>query len=114
MVKLPDNNSEKQREEIRKDVQFIHGRRIEGKKCQRYKYELKMARMNKNHILYRAALQDNFELVRNHPKKLTVDDCNIKDDDGNTPLYYAIYRNNPTFVKYLLSHGADPNLICDR
>ncbi len=56
MVKLPDTDSEKERQEIANDVRFIHGRRVEGKKAKRYKYEQKMARMNKNHILYRAAL----------------------------------------------------------
>lgn len=38
---------------------------------------------------------------------------NAQNHDGDTPLIYAINenKNNVTLVKYLLKHGANPNII---
>lgn len=42
----------------------------------------------------------------------TPDDANMKDEDGNTALYYASKHNNMKFVEYLMGLGADPNILC--
>ena len=36
-----------------------------------------------------------------------------RDDDGNTPLMYAIAFGNLELVRFLLEHGADPNVEVD-
>lgn len=36
-------------------------------------------------------------------------DVEIRNLNGATPLHYAVYYNNPVFVKIFLSYGADPN-----
>lgn len=40
-------------------------------------------------------------------KEVTVD---IRNLNGATPLHYAVYYDNPTFVKIFLAYGADPNV----
>jgi ankyrin repeat protein len=40
-------------------------------------------------------------------EEVTVDITNL---NGATPLHYAVYYNNPTFVKIFLTYGADPNV----
>lgn len=39
-------------------------------------------------------------------------DVNIKDADGNTPLYYACMNASVQLVYFLLSRGADPTTKC--
>ena len=39
-------------------------------------------------------------------------DCNIKDNFGNTPLYYCAKMNLHDFSEYLLYLGANPNTPC--
>ncbi len=39
-----------------------------------------------------------------------MSDVNIQDADGWTPLMYAAKSQSPVTSKYLLQHGADPNI----
>ena len=46
-------------------------------------------------------------------KELIAHGANVRaesEDDGSTPLYYAVYYNNAEIVKLLLAHKADPNV----
>ena len=38
----------------------------------------------------------------------------MTNEDGNTPIFYAVTRNNPQILRFLLKNGADPNMICER
>lgn len=42
--------------------------------------------------------------------KLSVDDLNIQDMDGWTPLYNASYEGHTEIVQLLVDNGADPNI----
>ena len=41
-----------------------------------------------------------------------TDDVNVKDEAGNTALFYAAQNCNQQFVDYLLKLGANPNIMC--
>ncbi len=56
-------------------------------------------------LMLAMGLKDNLEII----KKL-IDlkvDLNAKDNNNNTPLYYAVYLNNFLAVKLLIKNGAD-------
>lgn len=37
-------------------------------------------------------------------------DVNARDNQGHSPLFYAVYKGSPDAVAYLLDHGARPNV----
>lgn len=39
-------------------------------------------------------------------------DFTVKNNQGNTPLYFAVQKSRIEFVKFLLREGADPNFLC--
>ena len=63
----------------------------------------------KNSALMLAIIQKNNNLV----KALLENgaNTNVTDDNGWTPLAYAVERGNIHLVKLLLEHGADTNMI---
>lgn len=42
----------------------------------------------------------------------TEEDVNIKDSEGNTPLYYAAKNKHKEICQFLLDHGANVNQAC--
>ncbi len=52
-------------------------------------------------------------MILNSEKRIIPDDCNLMDNEGKTPLCYALYHNNIQFTKFLVSHGANINLVCE-
>ncbi|XP_047046190.1 ankyrin repeat and SOCS box protein 5-like [Lolium rigidum] len=55
-----------------------------------------------------AACNGQMEVCRYLVEVLRVD-VNSADDEGRTPLVYAVISENAPVVKYLLDHGADPD-----
>ena len=60
-------------------------------------------------ILHAAVKYHDFEFVKLFLETIVVD-INAKDDCGNAPLQYAIFRRNESIVKILVEHGADIHL----
>ncbi|KAM0847639.1 hypothetical protein ACQ4PT_054885 [Festuca glaucescens] len=59
-----------------------------------------------------AACNGQMEVCRYLVEVLGVD-VNSADDEGRTPLVYAVISENTPVVKYLLDHGADPDKADD-
>lgn len=62
-------------------------------------------------LLMRAAGEQHDRLVAALLENYPVD-VNRRDNNGNTPLMYAVggYKGDPSTVKLLLAHGADPSV----
>ncbi|KAL4463925.1 hypothetical protein ABPG74_005862 [Tetrahymena malaccensis] len=77
------------------------------------------ARMFKNTLLVKqqklisAAQHNTFQAIKNAGYLLGSSDVNIKDKQGNTPLYYTVLNKNEEFVQYLLDLGASVNEPCE-
>jgi ankyrin repeat protein len=59
--------------------------------------------------LFRAAMNGDLDEV----KRLVIDcglDPNVKDNDGRTPLHFAVKKCHVDVVRVLLDHGADPTI----
>lgn len=59
-----------------------------------------------------AAGNEQLEVCRYLVEGLRVD-VNAADDEGRTPLVFAVIGENAAIVKYLLDHGADPDKADD-
>ncbi|EAR85797.2 IQ calmodulin-binding motif protein (macronuclear) [Tetrahymena thermophila SB210] len=76
------------------------------------------ARMFKNTLLVKqqklisAAQHNTFQAIKNAGYLLSSSDVNIKDKQGNTPLYYTVMNKNEEFVQYLVDLGANVNEPC--
>ncbi|WP_339048247.1 ankyrin repeat domain-containing protein [Candidatus Mesenet endosymbiont of Phosphuga atrata] len=81
--------------------------------------------------LHMAAINDNFNIITELTKQKSNQELkalieqglskellkqrlktNIKDNKGNTPLFFAVSCENYEIVKSLLAAGADPNVFC--
>uniref|UniRef100_A0ACD6AC51 Uncharacterized protein n=1 Tax=Avena sativa TaxID=4498 RepID=A0ACD6AC51_AVESA len=62
--------------------------------------------------LHVAAGNGHLEVCRYLVQQLQVD-VNAADDKGRTPLVFAVHSENASVVKYLLDHGADPDIADD-
>ncbi|GHM57939.1 MAG: hypothetical protein sL5_00360 [Candidatus Mesenet longicola] len=81
--------------------------------------------------LHMAAINDNFNIITELTKQKSNQELkalieqelskellkqrlktNVKDDEGNTPLFLAVSCENDKIVKSLLNAGADPNIFC--
>ena len=49
----------------------------------------------------------------NYNELIISDDLILLDDEGKTALCYAMYHDNIQFCKFLISHGADVNVVCE-
>jgi hypothetical protein len=49
---------------------------------------------NRDHILFKAAIENNYLMLKNCPKQFTPEECNLKNEEENTPLFYSVTRNN--------------------
>ena len=59
--------------------------------------------------MHRAIKIDNIEIVRILILKCNSVDLNFTNQNGNTPLTFAIARGNLKVIELLLKSGADPN-----
>ncbi|KAL4433519.1 hypothetical protein ABPG74_002916 [Tetrahymena malaccensis] len=66
----------------------------------------------KQQKLLQAAKSNQFLQIRNSGYVINESDVNCKDKQQNTALMYAIQHQNITFIRWLLSKGADVNIIC--
>lgn len=57
-------------------------------------------------VLFDAIHQGNLDKVKSI---ITPQNINIKNNDGYTPLHYAVFWDKVDIVKYLVSQGADTN-----
>ncbi|XP_049998080.1 transient receptor potential cation channel subfamily A member 1 [Alexandromys fortis] len=60
--------------------------------------------------LHHAAAEGQIELMKMIIHGSSCEVLNIMDSCGNTPLHWAAEKNQVESVKFLLSHGANPNL----
>ncbi|EAS06131.2 IQ calmodulin-binding motif protein (macronuclear) [Tetrahymena thermophila SB210] len=66
----------------------------------------------KQQKLLQAAQSNQFLQIRNSGYLINQSDVNCKDKKQNTALIYAIQHQNITFIRWLLSKGADVNILC--
>lgn len=65
------------------------------------------------------AIKESYSFDKNYPiedeiyEMINKDSVNQKDEEGKTPLYWAIYMNNTRIVNILLKNGADSNMKYD-
>lgn len=60
-------------------------------------------------LIHWAADRGNLEMVECLIEKLQAD-VNLKDADGQTALHYAVSCGHVNVTKFLVQHGADPNI----
>ncbi|KAL4499078.1 hypothetical protein ABPG72_016980 [Tetrahymena utriculariae] len=68
----------------------------------------------KQQKLIQSAKSNFFIAIKNCGFIFSPSDTMIKDDEGNSPLYYAVLNQNEEFVNWLLKKGASPNQICSQ
>ncbi len=61
-----------------------------------------------NTMLIYGAKSGDLDLVRLSIAKGA--DLNTRDENGGTPLHWAVYYNHLEVVEFLILHGADPNI----
>jgi len=49
----------------------------------------------------------------NESELIKKSDCEKLDVEGKSALFYVLNYDNIQFTKFLLSHGADVNAVCD-
>jgi ankyrin repeat protein len=68
----------------------------------------------KQRKLLSSARQNALAQVQNSGFTYFESDVNVKDDHGNTPLYYVAKHGNLEFAQFLVDHGARVNEPCER
>ncbi|EAS00828.2 ankyrin domain protein (macronuclear) [Tetrahymena thermophila SB210] len=68
----------------------------------------------KQQKLIQSAKSNFFIAIKNCGFIFSPSDTMIKDEEGNSPLYYAVLNQNEEFVNWLLKKGASPNQICSQ
>jgi len=66
----------------------------------------------KQRKLFTAAKASNFKLIQSSGYNYYEADVNAKDDDGNTPLFYAAKNGNKEICEFLVYHKARVNEPC--
>ncbi|TRY99671.1 hypothetical protein DNTS_027992 [Danionella cerebrum] len=61
--------------------------------------------------LHYASANGNFRIIRLIVQTIGHLELNVKDEEGNTPLHWAVQKDQPGSCSLLLSLGADPNVL---
>ncbi|XP_017213756.1 transient receptor potential cation channel subfamily A member 1a isoform X2 [Danio rerio] len=61
--------------------------------------------------LHYASANGHFRIIRHIVQIVGHQELNVRDEEGNTPLHWAVQKDQPGSCSVLLSLGADPNVL---
>jgi ankyrin repeat protein len=76
-------------------------------------YERKKESKIKKQKLLNCARDGNLIAVKNAGFRYETEDVNVKDENLNSPLYYATKHRDMNFIQWLIEQGADVNALCE-